>query len=232
MLDAEPAEGIHSGVNFPSLMVSATLLAACWLPVSLQAQGLVESEVMDERVPDAVMASAVKAVSELGQSVVMGKYQVALDRMNPKEKERMAKQVGGLDALERRLASVPAEMVRQGVRMLSCKPQGKPQGFGVEPKPTVVMVNGKEVSRMASSQWLVLVPTLTKFKVLQRAEGQPAKWLEIESQSFQVAVSKRGLEDWTFIDGAGLTVGRLRNLYVTLPADIKFPPVHKRQVQD
>jgi len=191
-----------------------------------------ESEVMDLKPPASVVDSAVKAVAELGQAVVMGKYQFALERMNPKEKERLAKQVGGLDTLEKQLAAVPAEMVRQGVKMISCKPQGQPQAFGIEPKPTPVLVNGRQVSRLVCSQWLVLVPTITRFEVLQRTEGEPPKWLKIESKSFQVAVTDRDKEDWTFIDGAGLTVGRLRNLYVTLPFDIQFPEVHKRQVEE
>lgn len=197
------------------------------------AQDLVESDVFAEKVPEAAIASAVRAVGELGQSVVQGKYQMALERMNPKEKERLAKQMGGLDKLEKQLAAVPAEMVRQGVKVVSSKPQGKPVAYGVVPKPTVLEVDGKKVQRMRNSQWLVLVPTITKFKIWNRTDpNKPDEVIEIESLSFQVAVSDRDKEDWSFIDGAGLTIGRLRNLYGTLPADIQLPEVHKRQVQN
>ena len=78
----------------------------------------------------------------------------------------------------------------------------------------------------------MLVPTVTRFEVLHRIDGQPPQWVEIESLSFQVAVSDRHKVDWTFIDGAGLTVGRLCNLYKTLPANIQLPPVHKRQIKN
>ena len=152
--------------------------------------------------------------------------------MNPKEKERLAKQNGGLEELEKKLEGVAAEMVKQGVRIISSKPQGKPSAYGVEPKMVTEEIDGKKLSRMKYSQWLVVVPTVTRFEVLHRVEGQPAKWVEIESLSFQVAVSPRDKADWTFIDGAGLAVGRLRNLYMTLPADIQLPPVHKRQIKN
>lgn len=219
-------------LNTPLLTVILTAACCGWLAAPAGAQALVESEVMDEKVPEAAVASAVEAVAALGRDVVQGKYHVALERMNPKEKERLAKQVGGLEALQQKLDSVPAAMVSQGVRMLSCKPEGQPRAYGVEPKPTQIREQGRTVTRMVHSQWLVLVPTVTKFRVLHRIENEPDRWVEIESQSFQVAVSDRDKEDWTFIDGAGLTVGRLRNLYVTLPADIKLPPVQKRQVQN
>lgn len=222
-------------LKLPSSMFALTPALFCWLPGVLAAQALTESEVKSEKVPEAVIASAVEAVAALGKDVVQGKYHVALERMNPKEKERLAKQMGGIEALQKQLDAVPAEMVKRGVRVISCKPEGKPLAFGVEPKLKKVDnqgAGGAAREQLVSSQWLVVVPTVTKFRVLHRVKNEPDRWIEIESQSFQVAVSDRNKEDWTFIDGAGLSVGRLRNLYVTLPADIQLPPVQKRQVQN
>ncbi len=221
-------EGIHSHVKLPSLLIALNLL----MQLHGSAQDLVDSEVVAENVPETAIASAVQAVAELGKSVVQGRYQVALERMNPKEKKRLAMQQGGLEAVEEKLKAVPAEMVKQGVRILSCKPQGKPLAYGVEPKMVVEEIGGKKVSRMKNSQWLIMVPTVTRFEVLHREDGQPAKWIEIESLGFQVAVSERDEADWTFIDGAGLTVGHLRTLYLTMPADIELPKLQKRQVQN
>ena len=51
----------------------------------------------------------------------------------------------------------------------------------------------------------------------------------IESIGFQVAVSDKGKNDWTFIDGSGLTVNDLRGLFVTLPQDLELPPLEKRE---
>ena len=224
--------GIHCSVKLTLLVALMSLL----MPCLASAQDLVESNVVSEKAPEAVIASAVKAVGELGKSVVQGKYRVAVERMNPKEKARLAKQLGSLKVLEERLEGVSAEMVKQGVRILSCKPQGKPVAYGVEPKMQQgekgVGGAGQAPSRMHFTQWLVIVPTITRFEVLHRAENQAAKWIEIQSLSYQVAVSDRGKNDWTFIDGAGLSVSHLRNLYMTLPAEIELPKVHKRQVNN
>lgn len=205
------------------------------VPCMAAGQALVESDVVEEKVPEAAIASAVQAVGELGQSVVQGRYQVALERMNPKEKKDLIKQMGGLQKLEEKLKSVPAEMAKKGVRILSSKPQGKPQAYPVSPvfvKPTEVGGGGEEKGRWYYSQWLVLVPTVTHYEVRLQPEGQPEQLVKIESLSFQVAVSDRDKEDWTFISGSGLTVNRLRNHYSTLPANIELPPVQDRQVQN
>ena len=46
-----------------------------------------EAEVVSEPVPPEVVASAVAAVAKLGEEVVMGRYKVAVDRMNPQWKD-------------------------------------------------------------------------------------------------------------------------------------------------
>lgn len=204
-------------------------------------QALVESEIEKEMVPDAAIASAVKAVDELGKAVVRGHYQTAFQQMNPKEKKLLARKEGGIEALEEKLKTVPARMKEQGVRILSFKPQGKPEAYAVEPvfiKPAEGGGNteagevGERKGRWVYSQWLVLVPTVTRFEVSAPGEDQADKKVIIESQSFQVAVSDRDKEEWTFIDGAGLTVGRLRQHYSVLPAKMELPKVQKRQIQN
>ncbi len=220
--------GARAGIHCCVKQAILTAALAILMPSLASAQ----SEVVAEKVPDAAIASAVQAVADLGKSVVQGRYRVALDRMNPKEKAQLAKQKGGIEAVEKKLEGVADEMVRQGVRIISCKPQGKPVAYGVEPEDVIEEVDGKKVNLVKYSQWLVLVPTITRFEVLHRVEGQPAKWIEIEEVSFQVAVSDRDKADWTFINGAGLSVARLRNLYLTLPATIEFPPVQRRHIQN
>lgn len=212
-----------------ALIIAASLLLTLCIAAG---QALSESDVVAEKVPNAAIISAVKAVGDLGKSVVQGRYAIALERMNPKEKERLARQLGGLAAVEDQLKGVAAEMLKQGVRILSSKPQGKPTAYGVEPVMVTDEIEGKKVSRWLYSQWLVLVPTVTRFEVMHRVEGQPPKWIQIESISYQVAVSGRDKEDWTFIDGASLTAARLCGLYKTLPKDIQLPEVKKRQINN
>ena len=63
---------------------------------------------MASAAPPDVVASAVAAVAKLGDEVVMGRYQVAVERMNPLWKERTAKRMGGMEELEKQLAGVAA----------------------------------------------------------------------------------------------------------------------------
>lgn len=176
--------------------------------------------------PPDVVASAVSAVARLGDEVVMGRYQVAVERMNPLWKERTAKRLGGMKELEKQLAGVAKQMVQQGISMISFKPQGQPRSYEVGPGKKVETVAGEEVESLVFTKWMVLIPTATTFRVM--LPGEP-KARVIESIGFQVAVSEKGKSDWSFIDGSGLTVNDLRGLYPTLPQDLQFPPLEKRE---
>ena len=185
-----------------------------------------ESEVIVEAVPPEVMASAVAAVAKLGEEVVLGRYQVAVERMNPMWKERAAKRMGGMNVLEKQLASVASQMVQQGISMISFKPQGQPQAHEVAPGTKVVKENGADVEKLVFTKWLVLVPTLRKIRIMR--EGIP-KPLVVESTGYQVAISDKGKINWTFIDGSGLTINDLRGLFVTLPQNMELPPVKQQE---
>ena len=189
---------------------------------------MAEAEVMAEPVPPEVVASAVAAVAKLGDEVVLGRYQAAVDRMNPMWKDRAAKRMGGMAALEKQLDGVAAQMVQQGISMISFKPQGQPRPYEVSPGKKVVREQGADVEKLVYTKWLVLVPTVTKFRMIR--EGIP-KPLVIESISYQVAISDKGKNDWTFIDGSGLKPADLRGIFITLPQDLELPPVEKREVR-
>jgi hypothetical protein len=180
-----------------------------------------EAEVIADAVPPEVMQSATSAVAALGNEVVLGRYQAALERMNPLWKERVSQRMGGMQTLEEQLAKIPEEMVRQGITMLSSKPEGAPIVHQVGPQ------KGKS-GNLVYTKWLVLVPTMTKFRLIR--EGNP-KPLVIESLGYQVAISPKDKLDWTFIDGAGLKVSDLRGLFITLPRNIELPPVSKREAR-
>lgn len=178
--------------------------------------------------PPDVVASAVTAVGRLGDEVVMGRFQVAVERMNPMWKERTAKRLGGMAELERQLAGVAKQMVQQGISMISFKPQGQPRSFEVGPGKKVDVVGGEEVESLIFTKWMVLIPTATTFRVILEGETKPRL---IESTGFQVAISDKGKNDWSFIDGSGLTVNDLRGLFATLPQDLQLPPVGKRETR-
>lgn len=185
-----------------------------------------------EETPDAsaapadVVASAVTAVAALGKEVVLGRYQVAVERMNPLWKERVAKRMGGKEELEKQLAGVASQMVQQGISMISFKPQGRLSSFEVGPGRKVETVAGQQVESLVFLKWMVLIPTVTKFRILPQGQTKP---LVIDSTGYQVAVADKGSEDWTFIDGSGLTVNDLRSLYATLPKNLELPPVSRSE---
>jgi len=185
-----------------------------------------EGEVISEPVPPQVESSAVAAVAKLGDEVVLGHYQIAVERMNPMWKERAAKRMGGMQALEKQLATVAAQMVQQGISMISFKPQGQPRSYEVVPGTKVVKENGVNVEKLVFTKWLVLVPTVRKIRIMR--EGNP-KPVVVESTGYQVAISDKGKNAWTFIDGAGLSVNDLRGLFVTLPQNMGLPPVEQHE---
>ncbi len=190
---------------------------------------LTESTVTTEAVPPQVLASAVAAVAKLGDEVVLGHYQVAVARMNPLWKERTAKRGDGMETPEQQAAGVAAAMVRQGISMIAFKPQGQPRCYEVAPNTKIVKENGANVTKFMFTKWLVLVPTATKFRILHGADGQPPKVITIESISYQVAISDKDRNDWTFIDGSQLKPSDLRGMFATLPPNIDLPPVEKHQ---
>ena len=182
--------------------------------------------VVSSAAPADVVASAVAAVASLGDEVVLGRYQVAIERMNPQWKERTANRMGGMESLEKQLAGVAKQMVQQGISMISFKPQGQPRSYEVGPSKKVEKVNGEDVESLIFTKWLVMIPTATKFRIIRQGESKP---IIIESIGFQVAVADKGRNNWTFIDGSGLTVNDLRGLFVNLPQDLQFPPLEKRE---
>lgn len=176
--------------------------------------------------PPEVVNSAVAAVSNLGDEVVLGRYAVAIERMNPTWKERTAKRVGGMAELEKQLSGISKQMVQQGISMISFKPQGQTTSHQVGPGKKSEVVNGETVETLIFNKWLVIIPTVTKFRIIRQGETKP---IVIESVGFQVAISDKEKLDWTFIDGSGLTVNDLRTLFVTLPQDLQFPALEKRE---
>lgn len=181
-----------------------------------------------ESASPAVISSAVRAVEELGKQVVLGRYDAAIERMYPQWKLREAKRIGGMDRLQERLNEVSRQMLEQGISITDCKPLGQPRAYEVVPGKVTEMVNGQEVERLRYKKWMVLVPTVTTFRAFV---GEPVESVTIESTGFQVAISDKAANNWTFIDGTGLTVADLRSIFGNLPLDMGLPPLDKKQVR-
>jgi hypothetical protein len=216
------------------MLTSGVCLATCGAlshaQQALPANPVVEEEALvhEDPVPPEVPASAVAAVSRLGEEVVLGRYQVAIERMNPQWMERAAQKIGSKEELKRKIEGVAAEMVRQGISMISFKPQAEPLVYQVSPGHRAQGAGGQT---FGYTKWLVLVPTATRFRILSRVQGGLPQSVTIEKIGFQAAISDKGANDWTFIDGAGLQVADLRSLFPTLPRDMKLPPVEEKVIR-
>jgi hypothetical protein len=175
-----------------------------------------------------VIASARAAVESLGTQVVLGKYEVAIERMYPVWKKRMAERVGGMEKLNAQLAGVAAQMQSNGMRLISFKPQGQPSVHEVSLGKKTTVVNGKEVKVDAFTKWLLIFPTATQFSLFKPNDPKPYL---IETTGFQVAISDKGKNEWTFIDGSGLKVADLRSLFSNLPEDLKLPVIGGREIK-
>lgn len=220
------ARAIHEGVKTLRLTLISALSAVLAGPVIGQEPGgAPQAAPVIQKAPREVILSAVKAVEDLGDQVVQGRYQVAIERMNPLWKKRTAARIGGMRALERQLAAVSEEMVRQGISMVSFKPVGTPQSFEVWPGKKVDPATGAET--LIYTKWMVMVPTATRFRIFRKGE---AKSRTIESIGFQVAVSDKDKNEWTFIDGSSLSLNDLRSLFINLPQDLELPPLDRREV--
>lgn len=178
--------------------------------------------------PAEVTSAAVAAVKAMGDQVVLGKHQVAIDRMYPQWKESVAKREGGMEKLEEKLAGIVKQMNEQGVQLLAFRPEGKPTAYEVGPGKEVVEEDGKKVEKMIYKKWLLLIPTVTQYRITKPAQaGELPKFLVITSRGFQVAISDKDKNDWTFIDGAGVTVPELRRLFITLPDTMVLPEIKR-----
>lgn len=175
--------------------------------------------------PLEVVNSAITAVNDLGRQVVLGKMKTSLERMYPQWKERLSRRLGSEQALEKQFDEAVAEMMRQGTSMISFKSYGFPKVYEVFPGKKVEVVDGKEVETLINTKWLLLIPTEVRYRVMQKQEA-----IVIESKGFQVAIADKNKLQWTFIDGAGLTVQDMRSLFISLPVDMELPEIKRRTV--
>lgn len=173
-----------------------------------------------------IATSAVSAVKSLGEQVVGGNLNHGFDRMLPRWRERLARRAGGEDTLKRQFQSAIDQLKKSGITFLSVTPTGAPQVYGVGAGKDTQMVEGKPTEVLITKQWLVLVPVISQMKIVDQ-QGKPHK---IESKGFQVAVTDKGKNDWTFVDGASLTVEDLRSMFPTLPANLTLPEVSKKEI--
>lgn len=181
-------------------------------------------------VPEAIMIEAQKAVQGLANQVVRGNYDAAFKQMNPEWKEKLARKNRGekklMETMRAKFAALQAQGVVIRAMEASVPTVAYEVDFGLEQK----QVNGELINVPVYKQWLVFVPTVSLVSATDR-NAQPPKVYNIRVDGFQAAISKKGANDWTFIDGADLKAANLRELFEFLPKNDKklgFPKREKK----
>lgn len=202
------------------------LLIFCGMFIPILAFGQLVKVPPRQPVPHDVLKSAKMATQGLADRVVRGEYQVIVDRMYPALKKKEARKMGGMDQFEQKtiqkLKNLPA-----GVRLVTMKALQPYSAFEVNFGLEERIVNGKKHKIGIYRDWMVFVPTQSIISVTDTGVT-PAKIYQIRNDSFQVAISRKGTNQWTFMDGGQVRAFQLRKFFPYLPAkdkDLGLPQV-------
>jgi hypothetical protein len=176
-------------------------------------------------VPMEVKQRAQAAVQAVMDKTVRGDFKAALDSMNPDFVKVISRAVGGPEKYKAGLLKMMNEMGQNGITFQAAITQPADIAFEVDFGLAKKIVDGKQVEVPEYRSWMVFVPTVKDFQVLDK-EAQPAELRKFRKWGFEVAISPKKGEAWTFINGDNITALQLRQLFPFLPKedkDLKFP---------
>ncbi len=176
-------------------------------------------------VPETVRIEAQKATQVLMNRVVRGDVDAAFKHMNPDWRKIEARKNGGEAALAKKFREGFASLKAKGVELRATEAKMPVMAYEVDFGHQKQVINGVSTKIGVYKQWMVFVPTSSM--VIARDHGVvPPKEVQMLLKSFQIAISEKGKNDWTFIDGAHITATELRQLFPFLPPsekDLGFP---------
>lgn len=176
-------------------------------------------------VPIEVKQRAQAAAQVVMDQTIRGDFQAALDSMNPDFIKVISRAVGGPQRFKTGLLKMMNEMGQNGITFQAAITQAPDTAFEVDYGFIERLVDGKVVKVPGYRQWMVFVPTVKDFQVLD-PDAQPAHLRKFRKWSFEVAISPKENENWTFVNGDSITALQLRKLFPFLPKDdrsLKFP---------
>ncbi len=182
-------------------------------------------------VPREVLKSAQMATQGLADRVVRGDFQVVLDKMFPEFKKKEARKAGGMVRFEKKMLKSFQKL--QGDVRLAAMQALEPYSafevnFGIESRT----VDGKQTKAGVYRDWLVFVPTQSVIFATDTGVNPP-EIVKIKSEGFQIAICKKGTNNWAFMDGSQVKAFQLRKFFPYLPADDKqlaLPPVRAKTI--
>ena len=180
-------------------------------------------------VPLDVKRSAQAALQKVMDKTVRGDNQAAIDSMNPEYLEIISRANGGVVKHKAKLLNALNMMGKNGVTIQA----GIAQVADSAMECDYGLVEGPEGVKMGVyRKWMVFVPTVKDISILDN-EQQPPVLRTFRKWDFEVAISPKGREDWTFINGGGINSLELRKLFPFLPKEDKaffFPEIKTEEL--
>ena len=190
-----------------------------FLVLLLTFQAVTAQVIQRAPVPALVVQEAQQAVQQLATEMMKENYLYAFQHMYPRLKESSAKEIGGMAALEKRFAEVPAQMRAQGINIIDFRVENAVNAFEVKAALFDDLRKAPEFT-----EYLVILPTTTLYRGVDSNTGTVKR---LQRHSYQLAIrGKKPGSSWTFIDGGSMTIRQLRSLFPNLPqneADLRLP---------
>lgn len=191
-------------------------------------------------VPVQVMRRAQMAAQKVVDQTVRGNFQAALNSMNPKYVEVISRPFGGPKKFKASMLKMMNQMGANGIAIQSILTRMPKTALEVDYGLQDVVVNGEPVMgpdgkpkrEAAYRSWMVFVPTVTDYLI--KDQNPPQKLVMKRKWDFQVAISPKREEDWTFISGSSINPLELRRIFPFLPKDKKqfqFPEVKTQTLE-
>lgn len=177
------------------------------------------------------------AVQRLGIELMKGNFKYSHERMYPRWKRRLATRAGGMRELEKSLAMGERQRLKLGVAVTDYKASKPSAFFDVWRAKKVDPLTGKPVvdtygKAIVVSHWLAVVPTVTQVRIPDPQQG--GKMRILEEQSYTIAISEKGSNEWYFLTGMKPTVTDLRSMFPSLPPDeteLRLPEPSVREIK-
>ncbi len=176
-----------------------------------------------------VQQRAKAATQVMVDQVMVGKYAEVIEMMNPDYLKKTATQKRiTVTKLKEQLAKQLETIGKNGVTLDATITRAPKGAFEVDYGFEEEIINGKKVKVANYRSWMVFIPTVTDLQVLDNHQESPTL-KRYRKFGFQVAISPKKGEKWTFIGGSGVNALELRKLFPYLPkTDKEFDfPVRK-----
>ena len=236
-LDVAWISGHFRGVKTHLLLLSILTLNALCQDNDIRASTVPPRNI----VPMEVKERAQAAVQEVVDKTVRGDFKAALDSMNPEFLKVMARPFGGPKRLKAQYLRQMQAMGKNGVTFQAAITRRADSAFEVDYGFEDLLIDGqkiigpdgkpKQVARYR--QWMVFVPTVKDFQYLDKSTN-PAKLRRFRKWDFEIAISPKGQEKWTFVNGNGMNALQLRKVFKFLPKndkDYQFPGVKNEELK-